>query len=142
MQLYTEFAKVFNGLGAFERKLKIQLRKECKPYFQSVPRTVPIPLLKKLKLELDKLVKEGIIIPVDFPTDWCSPIVVIPKKDTEQIRICGDFTQLNKSVKRAHFPIPKISVTLSNLKNSRNFSKLDVKTGFYQIKLEKESFSN
>jgi hypothetical protein len=44
--------------------------------------------------------------------------VVIPKKDTGQIRICGDFTQLNKSVKRAHFPIPKVRVTLANLKNS------------------------
>lgn len=139
VQPFIEFPKVFNGLGAFKKKLKIQLKENYTPFFQSVPRTVPIPLLKKLKMEIDKLVKDGILVPVDFPTEWCSPIVVIPKKGTDQLRICGDFTQVNKNVKRSHFPIPKVNVTLSKLRNSKVFFKLDVKTGFYQIKLEKDS---
>lgn len=42
-------------------------------------------------------------------------------------------------MKRAHFPIPKVEVTLSSLKSSKILSKLDAQSGFYQIKLDKNS---
>lgn len=76
---------------------------------------------------------------VDFPTQWCSPIVVVPKPHSENIRLCCDYTQLNKTIKRANFPILKVDIVLANLKGSRIFSRLDAQAGFYQIKLHKDS---
>lgn len=54
------FPKVFKGIGQFDKHLKIQLKDNAIPYFQSVPRTVAIPLHNNVKKELDRLKKAGI----------------------------------------------------------------------------------
>lgn len=61
------------------------------------------------------------------------------KKNGTSVCMCGDYTKLNDNVKRSNFPIPKVDVTLDNLKGSKHFSKLDTESGFYQIKLDKKS---
>ena len=119
--------------------MKIHLQDNVEPFFQSVPRVVPIALLPKIKKELNKLVKLQVIKSVDFPTDWCSPIVVVPKYNKEEICLCCDYTKLNTSVKRPVFPVPKVDVALAKLKGARIFSRLDAKAGFHQIKLDTES---
>ena len=37
-----------------------------------------------------------VIEPVDETTEWCSPIVVVPKVDG-RVRICVDLTRLNQA---------------------------------------------
>ncbi|XP_026825789.1 uncharacterized protein K02A2.6-like [Ooceraea biroi] len=130
-----EFPQVFKGIGQFQKELHIQFKEHVKPFFQTVPRTVPIPLLPKLKAELDKLLRLGIIKVVDFPTEWCSPIVVVSKKGSDDVCLCCDYIQLNNSVKRPNFSISKVEVTLAGLKGSTIFTKLDAQSGFYQIRL-------
>lgn len=121
------YPKVFEGIGQFDRPLNIQVKRDAIPYFQSVPRAIAVAHNDKLKEELTRLEASGIIVSVDFPTDWCSPIVVIPKKDGEEVRVCGDYTKLNKSVKRANFPVAKVDVALASLQGSKYFTKLDAK---------------
>jgi len=137
--IVSKYPEIFKGIGQFKKELNIEIKENINPYFQAVPRTVPIPLLPKLKKELDHLLKLKIIKTVYFPTEWCSPIVVVSKKGCDDIRLCCDYTKLNNSVKRANFPIPKVDVTLSSLKGSKIFSKLDAQSGFYQIKLNEKS---
>lgn len=131
------FPQLFNGLGKMKKKCKIELVDNAKPFCQNVPRVVPLPLLDKLKTELDRLQKLKVIEQVDFPTEWCSPIVCVPKETG--IRLCCDYTELNRCVKRSVFPLPKVDVTLAKLKNAKVFSKLDANAGFHQIELEEES---
>ena len=50
--LVKKFDKVFNGLGQFKRKLKINLKEGTQPFALSAPRSVPIPLLPKLKKKI------------------------------------------------------------------------------------------
>ena len=50
----------------------------------------------------------------------------VPKAKTKDIRICGDFTELNKSVLRLVHPLSKIDVYLAKLKNARFFSRLSI----------------
>ncbi|XP_029163411.1 uncharacterized protein K02A2.6-like [Nylanderia fulva] len=134
------YPKVFDGIGQFGRPLKIQLKENIVPFFQSVSRTIALPLREKVKEKLDRLVSKGIITQVDFPTDWCNPIVVVPKKNSASVHICGDYTKLNSSVKQSHFPLAKVDVALASLKGSKYFLKLDAEAGFYQVsKLDKES---
>ena len=52
----------------------------------------------KAELDLlpDLLQEQNIIAPVTEVTEWCAPIVVTPKKNSESIRMCVDLSQLNK----------------------------------------------
>lgn len=132
-----QFQGIFSDIGEFKTEMSIQIKSDAKPFVQSVPRTVPLALLPKLKVELDRLLKLDIIEKIEIPTAWVSPIVCVDKGDT--VRLCCDYTKLNESVLRSHFPLPKIQHTLAQLGGSKYFSKLDATSGFYQIKLNKES---
>ena len=84
------------------------------------------------------MVKEDVIEPVDTPTDWCSPIVVVPKPNGN-VRLCVDLTKLNKSVKREVYAMPSVEETLSKISQGCVFSKLDANSGFHQIPLDDAS---
>jgi len=58
----------------------IELTKEAKPFCVKTPRAIPYAYKEKLKAELETLQAQGIITPVTHPTEWCTPIVVTPKK--------------------------------------------------------------
>ena len=79
-------------------KFKIELESNAKPCKISYARHIPMACKAKLKAELDELVENGIIAPVSKPTSWCSPIVTTKKKNSEKVRLCVDFRQLNRSV--------------------------------------------
>lgn len=137
LEIYKLFPDVFNNIGTFKTEMEIKVRSDVQPYAQSVPRTVPIPLLKPLKEELQRLVSLDIIEAVDDYTPWVSPIVVVQKNG--KIRLCVDYIKLNKGVLRSYFPINKVESSLAQISNSKYFSKLDTNSGFYQIKLTKAS---
>ena len=65
-------------------------------------------------------------------------MVVVPKEGG-QVRICVDLTHLNKSVERELFPMPSVDSTLARLNGAKVFSKLDAKSGFWQIPLSHAS---
>ena len=56
-----------------------------------------MPLLGKVRAELERMEQLGVIAKVDTPTDWCVGMVVVPKPNGT-IRICVDLTKLNQSV--------------------------------------------
>ena len=58
---------------------------------------MPIPLLEKVEPKLKELIELGIISRKDEPTDWCSPLMVVPKPNGD-IQLCMDYTHLNKFV--------------------------------------------
>ena len=61
-----------------------------------------------------------------------------PKPDGD-IRICVDMRRANEAIIHKRHPIPTIEEVLYNLNWSTAFSKLDLKWGFHQVKLEEES---
>lgn len=116
----------------------IELKEDHKPYAIRTPRTVPLPQMDKVKSELENMMKNGVITPVEEVTEWCSPIVVVPKSNG-QLRICVDLTKLNECIKRPFYPIPKIETTLNSMTRAKFFTKLDANSGFWQISLHKDS---
>ena len=64
---------------------------------------------------------------VDQPTDWCAPMVNVPKSD-DAVRIGVNITKLNESVRRKRHEMPPIEYTLGQLAGARIFSKLDANT--------------
>ena len=134
----SKFPHIFKGLGCMTGAYHIRLRDDATPYALTVPRRVAIPLMPKVKSELERMEKIGVITRVDTPTDWCAGMVVVPKPDG-RIRICVDLTKLNESVRRERHMLPSVEQTLAQLGGATVFSKLDANSGFWQIELTKES---
>ena len=72
------------------KPVKITLKEDAVPYSVSTARRVSVPMLSKVKEELDRMVASGVITEIKEPTEWWAPIVAVPKKNNEQIRICVD----------------------------------------------------
>lgn len=79
------------------------------------------------------MVEDGHIAKVDQPTEWGSSIVAVTQKD--KIKICIDPCDLNKAVKREHYPMRTIEEVISTMLCPKVFSVLDAKSGFLQIEL-------
>ena len=91
-----------------------------------------------MKKEIDHMLKDEVISPVTEPTDWCSGFVVVPKAN-DAVRICVDLAHLNKAVNREVHPMASVDESLSKLANSKIFTKLDAKSGYWQILLSEDS---
>ena len=75
---------------------------------------------------------------IDKLTDWCAPMVVVPKQNGK-VRICVDFTKLNDFVRRERHILPSVEHILTQLDGGEVLTKLDANSGFYQIQLSKSS---
>ena len=90
--------------------------------------------------EIDSLQKRGIIEPVQGPTPWVSPLVIVPKP-SGAVRLCVDMCRANKAIICQRHPIPTVDEVMLDLNQSTVFCKLDLCLPFYQLELEEESRS-
>ena len=102
-------------------------------------RSVPYAMRPLVEAQLDKLVQEGILTPIQY-SDWAAPIVPVMKADRQSVRICGDFKQtVNKVSPLDKYPIPKIEDLFSQVAGGQKFTKLDMSQAYQQICLDDES---
>ena len=117
------YSKLFSGLGKLKGEYTIRLRDDAKPFCLYTPRRVPLPLMKKVEDEINGLVKSGVIESVDEPTDWCAPMVVVPKPNGN-VRLCLDLTKLNEGVRRELYVMKKVEETLGSISSGTVFDQL------------------
>ena len=129
---------LFKGLGELEREFSIKLTPGSAPYAITTPRRAALPLMPKVKEELQRMEKLGVISKVNILTDWCEGMVVVPKR-YGRVRIYVDLTNLNESVLRETYPLPKIYNLLVQISESKFFIKLHCNSGFLQEKLDPDS---
>ena len=134
----AKYPELFTGLGSMKGEHKITLKPGCTPFAIATPRRVPLPLMPRVKEELERMEQMGVISRVHAPTEWCAGIVVVPKQ-SGNIRIYVDLTKLNQNVCRERHILPSVDHTLAQLSNATVFTKLDANLGFWQIRLAKES---
>ena len=84
------------------------------------------------------MVKQDITAPVMTPTPWVSSLVVVPKKDGK-IRLCLDPKDLDQAIQREHYPLPTVEDVATRLHGAKDFSKLDVRNGYWHVKLDDSS---
>ena len=103
-------------------------------------RRVSLPLKDKFDEILDKWEKMDILEDVgDEPTEWCTNVVLTPKKDGENIRASLDMTNAINHMKRTRHAIPTIRELETRLNGAKYFSHLDMNDGSMQLELAKES---
>ena len=118
--------------------VKIQLKAGHETACLTTARRVPFPLMDAVKAELDHMVTSEVIRAVTEPTDWCSAMVPVVKKNGT-VRICVDLKRLNVAVRREHLMLPSLEDISPKLAGSKVFSTLDAASGFWQIPLDESS---
>ena len=69
---------------------------------------------------------------------WCNAVVLVHKKDGG-LRFCIDFHRLNSQTKKDAYPLPRMQETMECMVGARFFSTMDLKSGFWQVKMAKDS---
>lgn len=126
-----------DGIGTFSGEQHLTVNPSVKPVVMP-DRRVPIALRDKLKSELERLSGMGVICPVTEPTPWVSQMVVTRKKNG-QLRICIDPKYLNEALQRERFTMPHLDDVLHELSQSKIFTKVDLRNGFWHVVLDEES---
>lgn len=92
--------------------------------------------LQELKSQLDLLLSKGFIRPSTSP--YGSPILFVKKKDGS-LRMCVDYRALNKNTVKNSYALPRIDELLDRLHGANVISKLDLQSGYHQIRMSEES---
>lgn len=100
------------------------------------PRRLAYEERAQVKRIVSELLCDGIIR--ESSSDYASPIVLVRKKNGE-VRMCIDYRDVNKKVIRDRYPLPLIQDQINALCSAKYFTTLDMKSGFYQMKIEENS---
>ena len=84
--------------------LVIDKTRNMPPAHHTRPFDTPYHLRKAAELEINKLIEAEVLTPVSYPTDWMSKAFFVPKADHNEVRFVSDFRQLNKALRRPHWP--------------------------------------
>ncbi|XP_055690611.1 uncharacterized protein K02A2.6-like isoform X3 [Lutzomyia longipalpis] len=128
---------IFNGLGCLKDFVYDAKTVENPEFVIHPARVVPYKIAKEVKAEIKEMVKLGVIEPCHDATDAVSPMVVV--KRNGKLRICADLTDVNKNVKRHHFPLTGIDDVAARISGSKYFTILDCKKGFWQVRLSERT---
>jgi hypothetical protein len=96
------------------------------------PYRMPPAELAELKKQLQELLDKGLIHPSTSP--WGCPALFVKKKD-ESLRLCVDYRPLNAVTIKNKYPLPRIDVLFDQLVGAKVFSKIDLRSGYHQIKI-------
>ena len=135
-ELLNQHPDLQNASGVMPGTYSIKIDPTATPVVHG-PRRQPAALLPKIASKLKEMEREGHLAKVTQPTDWVNSMVVSSRGD--KIRICLDPGDLNKAVKREHYPIPTVEEISAKIPDAKVFTVLDAKSGYLQMKLDYES---
>lgn len=88
--------------------------------------------LVELKRQLTELLARGYVRPSKSP--FGAPVLFVSKKGG-QMRMCIDYRALNRVTVKNNYPLPRVDDLLDRLAGARCFSRVDLKSGYYQIRV-------
>jgi hypothetical protein len=113
----------------------IELQPETAPISRR-PYRMPPNGLAELKKQLHALLDMGYICPSTTP--WGCPALFVKKKD-QSLRLCVDYIILNAVTIKNKYPLSRIDILFDQLFGARVFSKIDLRSGYHQIKIRAEN---
>ncbi|GKC42518.1 putative reverse transcriptase domain-containing protein [Tanacetum coccineum] len=137
--IVREFLEVFPedlpGLPpARQVEFQIDLVPGAAPVARAPYRLAPAEM-QELSTQLQELSDRGFIRPSSSP--WGAPVLFVKKKDGS-FRMCIDYRELNKLTVKNRYPLPRIDDLFDQLQGSRVYSKIDLRSGYHQLKVPEE----
>ena len=135
-RVVCEYVDVFPGelLGLPPQRVVdfgIELHPGTSPISMTPHRMAPIEL-QELIVQLKELLDKGFIRPSTSP--WGAPVLFAKKKD-KTFRLCIDYRQLNRVTIKNRYPVPRIDDLFEQLRGTRVYSKIDLRTGYHQLRV-------
>ncbi|GKB06655.1 putative reverse transcriptase domain-containing protein [Tanacetum coccineum] len=91
--------------------------------------------MEELSTQLQELSDKGFIRPSSLP--WGAPVLFVKKIDGS-FRMCIDYRELNKLTVKNRYPLLGIDDLLDQLQGSSVYSKIDLRSGYHQIRVRDE----
>ena len=93
-------------------------------------------MVEEVRNHLREMLESGAIRPSQ--SAWCNTVMLVRKKDGG-LCFCINFQWLNAHTKKNSYPLPRKQEALERLVGAGHFSCLDLKSGFWQIKMNEAS---
>lgn len=100
--------------------------------FKEPHRRIPPGLIEEVREHIQEMMQAGAIRNSESP--FSSNVIMVRKKDGS-IRFCVGFRKLNNRTIKDAFAITRIEDTLHLLAGTKFFSKLDLRSGYWQVKV-------
>ncbi|GJX31329.1 putative reverse transcriptase domain-containing protein [Tanacetum coccineum] len=133
VQYFPEvFPEDLSGLSPTRQvEFQIDLIHGATPVARAPYRLAPSKM-KELSDQLQELSDKGFIRPSSTP--WGAPVLFIKKKDGS-FRMCIDYRELNKLTIKNRYPLPRIDDLFDQLQGSSIYSKIDLRSGYHQLRV-------
>ena len=131
--IFAWLASDLQGVSSDIIQYSLDINPNMKPRKQ-MQRKMSEERILAAKAEVQRLL-DAKVIREKYP-DWLVNVVLVPKKNGK-MRMCIDFTDLNKSYKKDSFPLPRIDTSVDKATGCKQFSLLDYFLGYHQIWLNK-----
>lgn len=137
-ELVAKYSKVFaepQGLPPKRRQEHTIRLKEGAGVVNVRPYWYPYHHKNEIENQIRELLLSGVIRPSQ--SAFSNPVILVKKKDGSW-QMCVDYRALNKVTIPDKFPIPVIDELLDELYGAHYFSKLDLKSGYHQVRVKTE----
>ena len=68
---------------------------------------------------------------------WGAPVLFVNNKDGT-LRLCIDYSQLNKVTVKNKYPFPRIDGLFDQMRGAKVFSKTQLRSGYHQLRIKDE----
>jgi hypothetical protein len=113
----------------------LKIHPDANPMSQK-PRRQSVERQDFIRREARKLLDAGFIEEVHHPV-WLANPVIIPKANGK-LRMCIDYTSLNKACPKDPYPLPRIDQIVDSTSGCVLLSFLDAYSGFHQIQMSRQ----
>jgi hypothetical protein len=118
-------------------EFKIELQPDTAPIAKAPYKMSPAEMIE-LKIQLQGLLYKGYVRPSTSP--WGCSALFVEKKDKE-LHLCVDYRPLNAVTIKNKYPLPCIDILFDQLAGAQVFSKIDLRSGYHQIKIRAEDIT-
>ncbi|XP_061481311.1 long-chain fatty acid transport protein 6 isoform X1 [Rhineura floridana] len=84
--------------------------------------------------EVQAMLEMGVIEPSTSP--WSSPIVLVAKREANEVRFCVDYRKLNQISQVDPYPLPRMDHLIERLGAAKYITTLDLTKGYWQVPLD------